>query len=95
MELARNLTTTPEDPLFITDQQRYGLPKVIQRSSWPVFVTKGKAPDFEVLEPTLDCCQTDGDFSKNSTQVSIYRLISLPVQEEGFHHASFARADLF
>jgi hypothetical protein len=72
----------------MTEKQRHDLRKVTQRSSWPVFIIKGKVARFEALAPTLNCRQTDNGFSQNSTTFFISRHVSLPLQEVEFHYAS-------
>jgi hypothetical protein len=73
---------------LITQKLRYNLHKVTQRSSWSVFVIKGKVVHFEALTSKLNCQQTSSGFSHNSNKFSIYHLVSLPLQEEEFHCAA-------
>jgi hypothetical protein len=80
---------------FITEKPRYDLRKVTQLSFWPVFVIKRKVARFETLAATLTCHQTDSGFSEDSTKISVCRLISPPLQEEEFHHASLLMLVLF
>jgi hypothetical protein len=61
-----------------------GLPSLISSLTFKVAL-------FEALVPAIDRHKTDGLFWQNGTNLGVYRFISLPLQEQEFHHDSLLK----
>jgi hypothetical protein len=76
---------------FVIEKLRYGLSKVQQGFFFPGFIHNIKVALFEALAPAFDRRKADGLFVQNGINLGVYRFISLPLQEQEFHHDSLLK----